>query len=86
MNKAEIIEGLSMLSFFNQRAGRELWNDKPKNVQDEDIARAEEILQNAITELMGHKTAIILAEFVLQKSHIFTKAMAIMGLLKVIGY
>lgn len=56
MNKAEIIEGLSMLSFFNQRAGRELWNDKPKDVQDEDIAKAEEILQNAITELMGHKT------------------------------
>ena len=33
------IEILDKLSFFGgQRAGRELWNDKPKEVQDEDIA------------------------------------------------
>lgn len=30
---------LEKLSFFcGQRAGRELWNDKPREVQDEDIA------------------------------------------------
>ena len=30
---------LDKLSFFGgQRAGRELWNDKPRDVQDEDIA------------------------------------------------
>ena len=30
---------LDKLSFFGgQRAGRELWNDKPREVQDEDIA------------------------------------------------
>ena len=33
------MEILGKLSFFGgQRAGRELWNDKPREVQDEDIA------------------------------------------------
>ena len=33
------LEVLDKLSFFGgQRAGRELWNDKPREVQDEDIA------------------------------------------------
>ena len=33
------IEILDKLSFFGgQRAGRELWNDKPREVQDKDIA------------------------------------------------
>lgn len=33
------IEILDKLSFFGgQRAGRELWNDKPREVQNEDIA------------------------------------------------
>ena len=53
MSREEIIDGLEMLKFFNQRAGRELWNDKSKEVQDKDIAKAEEILQSAITELKG---------------------------------
>ena len=57
MNKEEIIDGLEMLKFFNQRAGRELWNDKPKEVQDKDIAKAEEILQSAISELKGENNA-----------------------------
>lgn len=33
------LEILNKLSFFGgQRAGRELWNEKPREVQDEDIA------------------------------------------------
>lgn len=32
----DILEKLSF--FYGQRAGRELWNDKPREVQDEDIA------------------------------------------------
>ena len=33
------MEILDKLSFFGgQRAGRELWNDKPREIQDEDIA------------------------------------------------
>jgi len=53
MNKQETIDGLEMLLFFNQRAGRELWQEKSKDVQDKDIAKAEEILQSAIAELKG---------------------------------
>lgn len=34
------LEILDRLQFFGQRAGRELWNDKPRNVQDEDIFRS----------------------------------------------
>ena len=36
--KNEVLEILDNLEFFQgQRAGRELWNDKPREVQDEDI-------------------------------------------------
>lgn len=35
----EVLEILSKWDFFyGQRAGRELWADKPKKVQDQDIA------------------------------------------------
>ena len=37
----EIIDKLHMLQFFNQRAGRELWQSKPKEVQDKDVENAE---------------------------------------------
>ena len=33
----ECLDILDKMEFFNQRAGRELWFDKPKNIQDEDI-------------------------------------------------
>ena len=48
MNKEEIIDGLEMLKFFNQRAGRELWNEKKKEVQDQDIEKADQILSKTI--------------------------------------
>lgn len=51
------IEILDKLSFFGgQRAGRELWNDKPREVQDEDIAnfnRDIEWLRNIIHKHMN---------------------------------
>lgn len=51
------IEILDKLSFFGgQRAGRELWNDKPREVQDEDIAsfnRDIEYLRNFIRKHMN---------------------------------
>lgn len=53
MNKEEIIDGLEMLKFFNQRVVRELLNNKPKEVLEKEIAKAEEILQSAISELKG---------------------------------
>lgn len=43
-----IIDHLEQILFFNQRAGRELWFDKPKEVQEIDIANAERHLQEAI--------------------------------------
>ena len=48
----EIIDGLEMLEFFNQRAGRELWMDKPKDIQEKDIKRAQEILLAARDALL----------------------------------
>ena len=35
INKA--LDRLDKLDFFNQRAGRELWNDKPTDIQNQDI-------------------------------------------------
>lgn len=51
---------LDKLSFFGgQRAGRELWNDKPREVQDEDIAsfnRDIEYLRDIIRKHMNGDT------------------------------
>lgn len=51
------LEILNKLSFFGgQRAGRELWNEKPREVQDEDIAsfdRDIEYLQDFIRKYMN---------------------------------
>ena len=49
---AEVMEILDKMQFFGgQRAGRELWNDKPREVQDADIAafnRDIEILRKVV--------------------------------------
>lgn len=54
--KNKALEILDKLSFFGgQRAGRELWNDKPREVQDKDIAdfnRDIEFLRNIIRKHM----------------------------------
>ena len=51
------IEILNKLSFFGgQRAGRELWNEKPRKIQDEDIAsfnRDIEYLKGIIRKCMN---------------------------------
>lgn len=44
----KVIEQLEQLKFFNQRAGRELWNSKPTNIQNVDIDNAEKKLDEAI--------------------------------------
>ena len=53
------LEILDKLSFFGgQRVGRELWNDKPKEVQDEDIAnfnRDIEYLRDFIRQHMNDR-------------------------------
>lgn len=57
------IEILDKLSFFGgQRAGRELWNDKPREVQDEDIAnfnRDIEYLKDIIRKHMKNEEDIL---------------------------
>lgn len=54
VSNSRIIEGLEMLLFFNQRAGRELWANKPKEVQDADIEKADEILTLAIKHFVSN--------------------------------
>lgn len=47
----KVVDGLEMLRFFNQRAGRELWSDKPHDVQEQDISNADMIYASAIALL-----------------------------------
>ena len=47
----KVMDGLERLRFFNQRAGRELWSDKPKEIQEQDIENADVIYSDALTIL-----------------------------------
>lgn len=55
LNKEQAIDILEKFDFFQgQRAGRELWNDKPFDVQEQDIAKFSQdvaSLKNYIKEL-----------------------------------
>ena len=49
MEKVEkVIDYLEQIRFFNQRAGRELWNDKPTDIQNKDIENTDKKLGEAI--------------------------------------
>lgn len=48
----KIIDGIEMIEFFNQRAGRELWMNKPKEIQEEDLKKENEILNAARDALL----------------------------------
>lgn len=50
-DREKVIDGLEMLRFFNQRAGRELWAGKPHDVQEQDISNADMIYESAIAML-----------------------------------
>lgn len=59
----DILEKLSF--FYGQRAGRELWNDKPRKVQDEDIAsfnRDIDFLRTIINDLNSKRCGWIPVE------------------------
>ena len=58
MNREKIIDGLEMLRFFNQRAGRELWIDKPHDVQEQDISNADRIYVSTISLLKEQRERI----------------------------
>lgn len=51
---AGLKDRIEQAKFFNQRAGRELWNDKPKDVQDWDIASAEKLYDELLTLIKMH--------------------------------
>lgn len=55
MNKYQ--EALDKRRFFNQRAGRELWNDKPKEIQNMDIENAEKDF-DTLQELVDMVTSV----------------------------
>lgn len=42
IDREQALEIIDKHDFFNDRAGRELWADKPKEIQDEDIINAHE--------------------------------------------
>jgi hypothetical protein len=48
----KIINGIEMIECSNQRAGRELWMDKPKEIQEEDLKKENEILNAAKKALL----------------------------------
>ena len=48
----KIIDGIEMIQFFNQRASRKLWFDKPKEIQEEDLKKEHEILNAARDALL----------------------------------
>lgn len=48
---ASLRDRIEQAQFFNQRAGRELWNDKPKDVQERDIERSDK-LYDALLKLI----------------------------------
>ena len=56
------IDGLERLRFFNQRAGRELWGDKPHDVQEEDIASADAVYADAIELLKEQQPKVLMLE------------------------
>ena len=55
MPRSELLDKLRMLRFFNCRGGRELWADKPEDVQNQDILNADKILGEAIEMLTPKK-------------------------------
>lgn len=55
MDRQKAIYGLERLRFYNQRAGRKLWQDKPYDVQEVDIANADAVYADAIELLKEQK-------------------------------
>jgi GR25 family glycosyltransferase involved in LPS biosynthesis len=61
--KNEVLEILDKLEFFQgQRAGRELWNDKPKEVQDEDIKNFNRDIQKIRDYVLSYDVESVVEE------------------------
>lgn len=74
MSDDEIIKAndiLDKFDFFNQRVGRELWSDKPKDIQDKDIENFSnnvKFLKDFINRLQTDKEVLIAGHETLQKA------------------
>lgn len=60
--REKVIDGIERLRFFNQRAGRELWGDKPTEIQNQDIADADSILADALVLLKEQEPRVMMLE------------------------
>ena len=58
-DREKVVDGLERLRFFNQRAGRELWADKPHDVQEKDIANADAVYADALALLKGQEAKVL---------------------------
>lgn len=52
---ASLRDRIEQAKFFNQRAGRELWQDKPKEVQDRDIKSYDEFYDTLLQLIDGYR-------------------------------
>ena len=62
MNKEKCNDIIQKMLFFNSRAGRELWADKPREVQDQDIKNREADLKFLQSEIEDLKDEIFYLE------------------------
>lgn len=61
--KNEVLEILDKLEFFQgQRAGRELWNDKSKEVQDKDIEDFNRDIQKIRDYILSYDVEAVVKE------------------------
>lgn len=56
--KHDIIDDLERLKFFNCRGGRELWGDKPIDVQNQDIESADKVYAGAIAVIKNLRACV----------------------------
>ncbi len=92
IDKQQALEIIDKRDFFNDRAGRELWNDKPKEIQDEDIIndheeyeQLKEYILNQRRNRMSVLKAGIVRKFICAIS-LFTAAVLFMLLLLMLKY
>ena len=68
INREEVLDILNKMEFFGgQRAGRELWGDKPKEVQDEDINNFNRDIQKIRDYVLSYDVEAVVEELETQK-------------------
>lgn len=70
INREEVLDILNKMEFFGgQRAGRELWGDKPKEVQDEDIENFNRDIQKIRDYIIAFNVEAVVKELEKEKSN-----------------